>query len=137
MGVMDKIHIWIGVFTETEKEYWDYFDQSQAYVFDKNGKERDENDRIFSNFSKDIGLINEMYDPDFIGNYYNKNSDDLDTAINETPDSSLYNIIKETCIKKGINKANAVFYYTDGELKIKEPDMKYNGLTYIGCFDWN
>jgi hypothetical protein len=30
---MDKIHIWIGVFARAEKEYWDYFDQSRAYVF--------------------------------------------------------------------------------------------------------
>jgi hypothetical protein len=84
--MLDKIHVWIDVFTGTEQEYWNYFDQSKAYLSDGDGNERSENDRVYDSFSKDIGLVNAMYDPDFIGNYYNRDSHDLDAVINETPD---------------------------------------------------
>lgn len=132
---MDKIHIWIGLFLKSEHEYWNYFDQSKAYAFDENGRERNETERQYSQFSKDIGEPT-MYDPDFIGIYYNGTSNDLDLAIEATPDSGLYESIKEHCLEMGIESANAMFYYTDSELTLTRPERKYNELTYIGCFDW-
>ncbi|MBC8137522.1 MAG: immunity 22 family protein [Fibrella sp.] len=43
----------------------------------------------------------------------------------------------EACDAKGFTKANAMFFYTDAELQIPDPNKKYNDLTYIGVFDWN
>jgi|SRR5690554_2380188 len=131
---MDKIHIWMGNVNYSKQEYWNYFDQSNANLIGENGLERNESDLTYSNFSKDLGK-DEMFNPDFIGYYFNEESNNIDLALEQLPDPDLPLIIKEDCIKKGVDKANAMFYYTDESLIINENKL-YNGLTYIGCYDW-
>lgn len=115
---MDKIFLWLGFTSKSEKEYWDYFSQNNG----------------IAQFCGDVGL--EWLDEDFIGYYYNKDSDNLRTAIENTPDSSLYDIMYNLCISKGIKTANAMFYYTGDNISPIDETKKYNDLTYIGVFDW-
>jgi hypothetical protein len=115
---MDKIYLWLGFTSKSEEEYWNYFSQG---------------DKI-PQFCLDTGL--EWLDEDFMGYYYNKYSDDLRTAIENTPESSLYDTIYNLCINKGVKKANAMFYYTGDDIKTLDETKKYNDLTFIGVFDW-
>jgi len=113
---MDKINIWIGQTEKSLKDFNKYFDLSNDLC----------------DFCKDIG--EEWYDEDLIGVYFNSKCNNLNAAIEETPDSSLYTEIKNICLSKDITTANAMFYYSD-ELEI-DKDKKYNSLIYIGQFDW-
>ncbi|AVK96334.1 hypothetical protein FCT18_07830 [Lysinibacillus sphaericus] len=45
--------------------------------------------------------------------------------------------IQDICIKKGIKKVNAMFYYMDPEVEVTEKNKLYNELHYIGKFDTN
>jgi hypothetical protein len=115
---MDKIFLWLGFTPKSEKEYWDYFAQSDGTPL----------------FCLDTGL--EWLDEDFMGYYYNRESDDLRTAIENTPESGLYDAMYDLCISKGITKANAMFYYTGSDIDTLDETIKYNDLTFIGVFDW-
>jgi hypothetical protein len=114
---MDKIYLWVGLIN-TEEDYWNYFKS-------KNG---------IPQFCLDTGL--DWLDEDFIGYYYNKDSNELKMAIENTPESGLYDIMLKACIDKGIKQANAMFYYTGDDIQNIDEDKKYNGLNYIGVFDW-
>ncbi|WP_289064368.1 immunity 22 family protein [uncultured Zobellia sp.] len=114
---MDKINIWIGFTEKSEEEFYDYFNLEKESS---------------CGFCMDIG--EDPYDEDFIGIYYDKENGNINDAIEDTPDSGLYSTIKEICKLKKIDKANAMFYYTDA-LDIN-PDKQYNSLIYIGQFDW-
>lgn len=114
---MDKINIWIGLTDKSEEDFYDYFNSEKDTT---------------CGFCLDIG--EESYDEDFIGIHYDSENTDLDKIIDETPDSGLYSVLKQICKSKGINKANAMFYYTE-DLDI-DRSIKYNSLTHIGEFDW-
>ena len=115
---MDKIYVWIGFTTKSEKEYWDYFSQ-------EDGKPQ---------FCIDTGV--DWLDEDFMGYYYSTDSEDLREAVENTPESGLYDTIYEDCINKGIENANAMFYYTGDEIEKIDENKKYNDLTFIGVYDW-
>lgn len=117
---MNKIYIWIGATLKNEDDYWNYF---YTPIFDD-----------MSQFCLDVGLS--WLDEDFMGYYYNKHSDSLQEAIENTPESGLYGSITEVCISMGITKANAMFYYTGNDIITVDPTRKYNDLNYIGVFDW-
>ncbi|MDR0604324.1 MAG: immunity 22 family protein [Bacteroidales bacterium] len=115
---MNKIYLWIGLFNKTEEEYWEYF-------YSKNG---------IPQFYRDVGF--DWLDEDFIGYYLNKDSNELKTVIENTPESGLYDVMLEACVNKGIKQANAMFYYTGDDIKNIDENKIYNGLKYIGMFDW-
>jgi hypothetical protein len=115
---MDKIYLWLGLTKKTEEEYWNYF-------YTKNGTPQ---------FCLDVGL--NWLDEDFMGYYYNKDTNDLKTAIENTPESGLYDIMYTACIDKNIKQANAMFYYTGDDIKIIDENKKYNDLIFIGIFEW-
>jgi hypothetical protein len=115
---MDKIYLWIGFTNKTEEEYWNYF-QSEDGI---------------SRFCLDVGL--EWFDQDFMGYYYNKDSHEIKTAIENTPESALYDSMLQACREKGIQQANAMFYYTGDDIEAIDENKKYNDLTFVGVFDW-
>jgi hypothetical protein len=123
-SVMTKIHIWAGMTSQSTEDFQQYFEINTV--------DRDAGIGA-SQFDKDVNM--NWYDDDLIGVYYS-DSDDLDMALDMLPVSvNALVVIRATCIGKGVNKVNALFYYEDAELEIKDRDKKYNGLTYIGVFD--
>ena len=136
MKRMSKIHVWIGLTEKTQKEFEQYFDQRNAFLFDSQGNEKDPSEITLSQFSKDLGE-SYSFDEDFLTIYYNPDSDDIDLALEELADVDSPELLIEACDAKDITKANAMFFYTDAELQIPAPNKKYNDLTYIGVFDWN
>jgi len=115
---MDKIYLWLGLTSKSEKEYWDYFSKNVE----------------LPQFCIDTGL--EWIDDDFMGYYYSKDTDDIRTAIENTPESDHFETIYNLCVSKGIEKANAMFYYTGSDIEKIDENRKYNDLTFIGVFDW-
>jgi hypothetical protein len=113
---MKKIHIWIGVTSKSEEEFFNYFDQ--------------DNDN--SQFSKDIAL-NSEYDEDFIGIIpMDRNIPIKEIFENDVPiDTDDIPQVEKECYKLGLESANAVFYLTDSSVKIENIGKKYNGLYYI------
>lgn len=130
MNRMSIIHIWIGTTNKKLEDFESYFDLTTFY--------ESEEDEDFER----CGFCNQIknadsYDSDFIGIYYNESSNDLNLAIQETPDSRIYNLIKEECEKKNIKEANAMFYYRDSELPKVDTERKYNDLMYLSNFNLN
>lgn len=122
---MSKIHVWIGHTEKSSDEFYNYFKVN----------EEDKNLGIgASQFDKDLGI--NWYNDDFIGTFYNTDSTDLEVLLDEIPTSpdSLSKIEKK-CLDKKLYQVNAMFYYEDSELIVKDIDKLYNGLQYIGCFD--
>lgn len=136
MQRMSKIHVWIGLTEKTQKKFNQYFDQKNAFLFDSQGNEKNPSEITLSQFSKDLGKST-SFDEDFLTIYYNPDSDDLNLALEELADVDSPKLLIEACDAKGITKANAMFFYTDAEIHIPDPNKKYNDLTYIGVFDWN
>ncbi|MFI8147066.1 immunity 22 family protein [Acinetobacter sp. ABJ_C5_2] len=119
MSFKTKIHLWLGLTEINEQEYWCYFDDSKE----------------LPKFCKEVGL--DWLDQDFMGYYFDKELDDLKFIIEETPDPDHHEKIIKDCLKKGINKANAMFYYWGGDPIKVSRDKKYNTLTYIGEYEWS
>lgn len=134
--MLNKIHIWIGEVTYSEEDYWSYFDDSQSSILDEKGFERKKENIICSPFSIDVGLEYD-YDPDFIGFYFNEKSQNLEEVLQQQPAIDSIDQIKRDCFQKGIKKANAMFYYTDENLKISNQEKLFNGMKYIGCYQWD
>lgn len=136
MQRMSKIHIWIGFTEKTQKQFDQYFDQRNAFMFDSQYREKDSSEIILSQFSKDLGNSH-PFDEDFLTVYYNPDSDDRNLALEELADIDSFELLIEACNTFGITQANAMFFYTDMELQISDSSKQYNDLTYIGVFDWN
>ena len=136
MQRMSKVHVWAGFTEKTQKEFEQYFDQRNAFLFDSQGNEKDDSEIISSQFGRDLGKSH-SFDEDFLTIYYNPESEDLDLVLEGLADVNSPELLVEACGVKGITKANAMFFYTDAELQLPNPDKKYNDLTYIGVFDWN
>jgi len=121
---MAKIHVWIGMSSQSREEFSRYFEINPADREAGIGA---------SQFDKDIHI--KWYDDDLIGVYYS-DTPDLEAALDELPTSpDSLAAIADKCRELGITEANAMFYYEDADLVISEPDKKYNELTYIGVFD--
>lgn len=127
----NKVHLWIGTNFSDESEYLKYFELDYSV-------EGDFDDPTYKlcDFCKDIGL--NWYDEDFIGiipRY--ENEVELDAILEEAAiDESEKERVKSECLKNGIDKANAIFWYADAELKLPTPiKNNYNGLKYIGLFE--
>jgi hypothetical protein len=125
-SVMDTIHVWIGNLSISAEEFNQYFAINEA---DKDAGVG------ASQFDKDIHI--EWYDDDLIGVYYQRENNSLDDAIEEIPTASadVEEQIRNRCAELGITEANAMFYYTDSDLRITDTAKQYNGLTYVGAFN--
>lgn len=124
-----KVHIWVG--NNFEKDYEEYFELDY-----REDVEIGDLDYKICVFCKDIGEV--FYDEDWIGYTQHSQEIDLDILINQDELSvteETITKIREICIKKGVEKANAVFWYYDGDIMIKDKEKLYNKLTYIGIFD--
>ena len=116
---MKKVHIWIGTFSGSEKEYEDYFnlqDSPCRFCIDINTDEFDEDFiGIIPLFSEeqDIGILLQL-EPIDMG--------DIKSAL-----------IK--CKAMELVKGNAVFYVTDVSLTIPNKEKSFNGLKYIGMYN--
>jgi len=128
---MTKVHVWIGV------NYDENFDS--YFELDYSELEMDIDDPQYQvcPFCKDINEL--WYDEDLIGVYVSGESRELvDVAILlddlSVSEQTLFEI-KNICSKKGIERANSMFYYMDPELVIHDTKKLYNKLTYLGCFD--
>jgi hypothetical protein len=128
---MSKIHIWIGTTNQTEEEYLKYFELD----YSTEGDFEDPKYKLCQ-FCKDIDT--KWYDEDLIGiiPVFNKEISILD-LLKEIPlnDSEINNALS-VCEKTNLINANAIFYFTDSEMTIKQPYKEsYNGLKYIGMFN--
>jgi hypothetical protein len=131
MEPYEKVHLWIGTTHKPEDEYQKYFelDYSTEGDFD------DPNYKVCQ-FCKDIGEV--WYDQDFIGIIPRLETEvDLDELLVEAAvDEQELDKVKEICAERGIEKANAMFWYADANLVVPKPyKEEYNGLKYIGVFD--
>ena len=119
MAFKTKLNLWIGLTEITENQYWQYFD-------DNNGK---------AEFCKQVGL--DWLNQDFMGYFFSNIPVDIEQVINETPEPNHHKKMLEDCLKLGIKKANAMFYYWGENPINSEHTKKYNTLFYIGAYDWN
>ncbi|MGA3603026.1 hypothetical protein [Lysinibacillus agricola] len=62
----------------------------------------------------------------------------VEEALEEIPVSNETLLeINTICDGKGIENVNAMFFYTDADLKITDTDKLFNGLVYLGGFKTN
>ena len=116
---MKKVHIWIGTFSGSEKEYEDYFnlqDSPCRFCIDINTDEFDED------FIGIIPIFNEEQDISILLQHVPIDMDDIKNAL-----------IK--CKAMELVKGNAVFYLTDVSLTIPNKEKSFNGLKYIGMYN--
>lgn len=116
---MKKVHIWIGTFSGSEKEYEDYFnlqDSPCRFCIDINTDEFDED------FIGIIPLFNEEQDISILLQQVPIDMDDIKNALTK-------------CKAMELVKGNAVFYLTDVSLTIPNKEKSFNGLKYIGMYN--
>lgn len=116
---MKKVHIWIGTFSGSEKEYEDYFnlqDSPCRFCIDINTDEFDED------FIGIIPLFSEEQDIGILLQQVPIDMGDIKSAL-----------IK--CKAMELVKGNAVFYVTDISLTIPNKEKSFNGLKYIGMYN--
>ncbi|KIY37543.1 hypothetical protein TZ03_27290 [Pseudomonas sp. 10-1B] len=126
-----KIHVWVGSNFSLEPKYLKYFELDYTVELDDPAYE-------ICGFCKDIGI--EWYDEDFIGIIPRWEKEvDLDQVLAESSvDFSEMGNLKAACLKLGITKANAIFWYSDGGTVVSRPiKSSYNGLQYVGLFEGN
>ncbi|QQE86506.1 immunity 22 family protein [Pseudomonas putida] len=127
----EKIHVWVGSNFESEADYLKYFELDYSVGIDDPSYK-------MCGFCKDVGI--RWYDEDFIGIIPRSPQEvGLDEIIKDSSvDPSELDRLKAICLSKGINNANAIFWYSDGGIVVSEPLKKsYNGLVYIGLFEGN
>lgn len=126
-----KIHVWVGTNFAPEDEYLKYFELDYT-------AELDEPAYIVCGFCKDVGI--RWYDEDFIGIIPRRSEEvSIDEILTESSvDPSEMDNLKAECLRLGITKANAIFWYSDGATVVSKPiKTSYNGLKYIGLFEGN
>ena len=129
-----QLHLWVGKTLKSQQDFDKYFDQTNAFMFDLDGREKSEEEIILSQFSIEIEK-QASFDEDFLSIYYGGVNYNLDEALVEVQDSDDFEKMKKACEEKGVIEANAMFFYTDSELNISNDKKKYNDLTYIGKFN--
>lgn len=127
----NRVHLWMGSNFSSEEEYMHYFELD---YFAEDGIDSP-NYRVCG-FCKDLGIV--WYDEDFIGVIprFDNNVTLDEVLVDAAVDKSEIPLIKAKCEELGINSANAIFWYQDPELVIKERDNQtYNNLHYIGEYN--
>jgi Immunity protein 22 len=128
MQAHDRVHLWIGSTFKPKSEYDKYFELDLL-------NDIDSPKYVACQFCKDIG--DDWYDEDFIGIIPRRKKEiDLSTIlIDAAIDQREWPKVMAICADYGITKANAIFWYADGRLKLPKPyKADYNGLRYIGVF---
>lgn len=131
MEKYNKIHVWLGTTFKEEEEYQQYFELD----YSTEGNFESPNYKLCE-FCKDIGEVS--YDQDFIGIIPRFDEEvSLDEILEESStDQEEWDKIKNVCNEYGIEKANAIFWYADGDLVVSKPyKEEYNGLKYIGMYE--
>ena len=125
----NKVHVWIGTNFSSDDEYMTYFELDCSVEGDFNNP-----NYKLCGFCRDVGV--QWYDSDFIGIIPRHEQEvSLDEILLEAAiDQSELYLVKRECASLGIKKANAIFWYQDPSLVVKQ-SIKYNGLQYIGLFD--
>lgn len=126
-----KIHVWVGTNFSSEAEYLKYFELDYSVDFDDPAYK-------VCGFCKDVGI--RWYDEDFIGIIPRRSSEvSLDDILTESSvDMDDMDRLKAECLRLGVTKANAIFWYSDGGTILSQPiKTAYNGLKYIGLFEGN
>lgn len=128
---MSKVHVWIGINNSDDETFEKYFE------LDYNADvEMDDPEYMVCQFCADIKT--EWYDEDMIGVYKIDHLINVEEALEEIPVSKDTLIeINTICVRKGIKNINAMFFYTDADLKITDTDKLFNGLVYLGEFEMN
>ncbi|MBG9452526.1 hypothetical protein ABE61_00075 [Lysinibacillus sphaericus] len=129
---MSKVHVWVGINNADDETYEKYFE------LDYDDPDMDIDDPLYKvcQFCQDINV--KWYDEDCIGVYKEDDTIDVRKALEELSISQETMLeIQDICIKKGLEKVNAMFYYMDSEIDVVDKNILYNELTYIGEFDTN
>ena len=116
---MKKVHIWIGTFSGSEKEYEDYFnlqDSPCRFCIDINTDEYEED------FIGIIPLFNEEQDISILLQEVPIDMDDIEDVLTK-------------CKVMNIKKGNAVLYLTDASLVVPNKENNFYGLKYIGMYN--
>ncbi|MEB3900375.1 immunity 22 family protein [Pseudomonas putida] len=124
-----KVHVWVGTNFSSEVDYLKYFELDHSVDLDDPAYK-------VCGFCRDIGI--KWYDEDFIGIMPRRAKEvSLDEILMDAAvDSEHINALKVECLKLGINKANAIFWYSDAGTSISKPlKLNYNGLKYVGLYE--
>lgn len=127
---MSKVHIWAGINHDDTDVFEKYFE------LDYSDPDLDIDDPKYNvcQFCKDIG--ERWYDEDLIGVFRTEELRNIKEFLGELSVSSEVGIeIQDTCIEKGFESINSMFYYMEPELVISDLNKFYNKLIYIGVFD--
>ncbi|EKT4464657.1 immunity 22 family protein [Pseudomonas putida] len=125
----EKVHVWVGTNFSSEVDYLKYFELDYSVDLDDPAYK-------VCGFCRDIGV--KWYDEDFIGVMPRRAEEvSLDEILMDAAvDSEHINALKAECLKLGINKANAIFWYSDAGTNISKPlKLNYNGLKYVGLYE--
>lgn len=131
INMENKVHLWIGSNYSSEEEYMHYFELD----YSGEGEIDDPNYKV-CRFCQDLGIV--WYDEDFIGVIprFDNNVTLDEILVDAAVDESEISLVKAKCKELGIKSANAIFWYQDPELVIKEHDNQtYNNLHYIGQYN--
>lgn len=126
----DKVHLWIGSNHDSEEQYHSYF----ALDYSTEGDFDDPAYKICP-FCRYLGI--KWYDEDFIGIIPREDEDvALDEILQEAAvDEDEISKVKAICSASGIEKANAILWYSSGDRPLSPATgSDFKGLKYIGCF---
>lgn len=126
-----KVHLWLGVDFKAQNEYLKYFEIDYSSQYEIDGPRYP-----VCPFCADIG--ERFYDEDFIGIISREDQlVSVDQLLpNSAIDASEWGRVKTICASLGIEKVNAMFWYSDGGIQVPTPlKESYNGLHYIGLFE--
>lgn len=124
-----KVHLWIGTNFSSNEVYLKYFELEYTEDLDDPAYKA-------CGFCQDIGA--RWYDEDFIGIIPRKSCEvSLDEILKDAAvDRACIGSVKAECLRLGVTKANAIFWYSDGATPISIPlKSNYNGLKYVGLYE--
>jgi len=128
---MSKVHVWIGISDSDDETFEKYFE------LDYN-TDVEMDDPLYKVCQFCVDTKTEWYDEDMIAIYKIDHLISVEEALEEIPVSKDTLLeINTICVGKGIKNINAMFFYTDGDLKITNTDRLFNGLVYLGEFKTN
>ena len=129
---MSKVHVWVGINNADDETFEKYFE------LDYDDPDMDIDDPLYKVCQFCLDINEKWYDEDCIGVYKEDGTLDVRIALEELSVSQETLLeIQDICIKKGLEKVNAMFYYMDSKIDVVDKNKLYNELTYIGEFDTN
>lgn len=126
----DIVHLWIGSNYDSEKDYLKYFELD----YSTEGDFEDPSYKVCA-FCQYLGT--KWYDEDFIGIIPRE---EKDVPLNEILEQAVVDLsemekIRNTCANLGIDKANAILWYSNLDVdNFPAIGSDFKGLKYIGCF---